>query len=152
MVCAMTTSDVSTAPARRPGVVTFIAVILYIQAALALIAGISLLIWRNDVLDWLEQEGAPLTDGALTGTIIGEFLAAVLLFLAAAGLMRGSSGWRLVIAIVQGIAMAFAVYTLIAHHVGGLVYRSVFTLFIGAFVLWALYANDDSDRFFEENG
>ena len=125
---------------------------MYVQAGLAAIAGISLLIWRDDVLDWLEQEGAPLTDGALTGTIIGEFIAAALLFLAGAGLMRGSSGWRLVIAIVQSLAMALAVYTLIAHHVGGLVYRSVFTLFVGVFVLWALYGNDESDRFFEENG
>ena len=148
----MTTTQTVGTPARRPGVVTFIGVILYVQAALAAVAGISLLIWRNDVLDWLEREGAPLSDGALTGTIIGEFIAAALAFLAAAGLMRGSSGWRLVVAIVQGIAMAFAVYTLIAHHVGGLVYRSVFTLFVGVFVLWALYGNDESDRYFEENG
>jgi hypothetical protein len=133
-------------------VVTFIAVIMYIQAALAAIAGVSLIIWRNDVLDWLEQEGAPLSSGGLTGTIIAEFIAAVLLFLAAAGLMRGSSGWRLVIAVVEGIAMALAVYTLIAHHVGGYVYRSVFTLFIGVFVLWALYGNDQSERYFDENG
>ena len=48
--------------------------------------------------------------------------------------------------------MALAVYTPIAHHVGGLVYRSVFTLFVGVFMLWALYGNDESDRFFEENG
>ena len=148
----MTTTETAPSPTRRPGVVTFIAVIMYVQAALAAIAGISLLIWRNDVLDWLEQEGAPLTDGGLTGTIIGEFVAAALLLLAAAGLMRGSSGWRLVIAIVQSLAMALALYTLIAHHVGGLVYRSVFTLFIGVFVLWVLYGNDESDRFFEENG
>lgn len=148
----MTTSETIVTSARRPGVVTFIGVILYVQAALAAVAGISLLIWRNDVLDWLEQEGAPLGDGALTGTIVGEFIAAALALVAAAGLMRGSSGWRLVIAIVQGISMAFAVYTLIAHHVGGLVYRSVFTLFVGVFVLWALYGNDQSDRFFEENG
>ena len=66
--------------------------------------------------------------------------------------MRGSSGWRIVITVVQSLAMALAVYTLIAHHVGGLVYRSVFTLFVGVFVLWALYGNDESDRFFEENG
>ena len=147
-------SSTSTAPATtaRPGVVSFIAVIMYIQAALAVIAGVSLIIWRNDVLDWLEQEGAPLSSGGLTGTIIAEFVAAALLFIAAAGLMRGSSGWRLVIAVVQGIAMALAVYTLIAHHVGGYVYRSVFTLFVGVFVLWALYGNDQSERFFDENG
>ena len=148
----MTTPETVATPARRPGVVTFIAVILYVQGALAAVAGISLLIWRSDIRDWLEQEGAPLTDGALTGTIIGEFIAAVLLFLAAGGLMRGSSGWRIVITVVQSLAMALAVYTLIAHHVGGLVYRSVFTLFVGVFVLWALYGNDESDRFFEENG
>ena len=138
--------------ARRPGVITFIAVILYIQAALAFVAGVSLLIWRDEIVDWLEQEGAPLTDGALTGTVIGEFVAFALLFLAAAGLMRGSSGWRMVIAIVQGVAMGFAVYTLIAHHVGGFVYRAAFALFVGVFVLWALYGNDESDRFFAENG
>ena len=148
----MSSTGTAGSTVRRPGVVTFIAVIMYVQAALAAIAGISLIIWRNDILDWLEQEGAPLTDGALTGTIIGEFVAAVLLFLAAAGLMRGSRGWRLVITIVQSIAMGLAVYTLIAHHVGGLVYRAVFTLFVGVFVLWALYGNDQSDRFFEENG
>jgi len=147
-------SSTNTAPSTtaRPGVVTFIAVIMYIQAALAVIAGVSLIIWRNDVLDWLEQEGAPLSSGGLTGTIIAEFIAAALLFIAAAGLMRGSSGWRLVIAVVQGIAMALAVYTLVAHHVGGYVYRSVFTLFVGVFVLWALYGNDQSEQFFDENG
>ena len=105
----MTSTDTAPFTARRPGVVTFIAVIMYIQAALAVIAGVSLIIWRNDVLDWLEQEGAPLSSGGLTGTIIAEFVAAAILFLAAAGLMRGSSGWRLVIAIAQGFAMALAV-------------------------------------------
>jgi hypothetical protein len=125
---------------------------MYIQASLSAIAAVALLIWRNDVLDWLEQEGAPLTDGGLTATVIGEAIAAALLFVAAAGLMRGSSGWRLVVAIVQGVAMGFAVYTLVAHHVGGFVYRSVFTLFVGVFVLWALYGNEQSDRFFEEHG
>ena len=148
----MSSTDTAPSTTARPGVVTFIAVIMYIQAALALIAGVSLIIWRNDVLDWLEQEGAPLSNGGLTGTIIAEFVAAALLVIAAAGLMRGSSGWRLVIAVVQGIAMALAVYTLIAHHVGGYVYRSVFTLFVGVFVLWALYGNDQSERFFDENG
>jgi hypothetical protein len=147
----MTTASAPSTTA-RPGVITFIAVIMYIQAALAAIAGVAILIWRNDVLDWLEQEGAPLSSGGLTGTIISEFVAAALLFLAAAGLMRGSSGWRLVIAIVQGFAMALAVYTLIAHHVGGYVYRAVFTLFIGVFVLWALYGNEQSDRYFAEHG
>jgi len=139
-------------PTRRPGVVTFIGVILYIQAALAAVAAISLLLWRDDVLDFLEDQGSPLTGGALSGTIIGEVVAALLLFFVGNGIMRGSNGFRLFVAIVQGLAMVLAVYTIIVHHVGGLVYRGVFTLFIGVFVLWALYGNEESDKYFETNG
>jgi hypothetical protein len=139
-------------PTRRPGVVTFIGVILYIQASLATVAALSLLIWRNDILDFLEKEGSPLSDGAFTGTIIGEAIAAMLLFFVGSGIMRGSSGFRLFVAIAQGLTMALATYTLVAHHVGGYVYRGVFSLFIGVFVLWALYGNAESDKYFETNG
>ena len=139
------------APTRRPGVVSFIGIILYVQAFLAAVAAVSLLIWRDDVLDFLEKEGSPLSDNAFTGTIVAEVIAAVLLFLVANGIMRGSSGMRLLVAIVQCFSMGVAVYVLIAHHAGGYVYRGVFSLFIGVFVLWALYGNDESDRFFETN-
>ena len=138
-------------PTRRPGVVTFIGVILYIQAALATVAAISMVIWRNDVLDFLEEQGSPLSEAGYTGTILGEAILAVLLFLVAAGIMRGSSGMRLFVAIVQCISMGFAVYILIAHHVGGYVYRAVFSLFVGFFVLWALYGHPESDEFFDTN-
>jgi hypothetical protein len=142
----------SATPTRRPGVVTFIGVILYIQGVLAAVAAVSMLIWRDDVLDFLDKEGSPLSDSAFTGTIISEAIVAVLLILVANGIMRGSSGYRLFVAIVQCLSMAIAVYVLVAHHVGGLVYRSVFALFIGVFVLWALYGNDESDKYFETNG
>jgi len=142
----------ATTPTRRPGVVTFIGVILYLQGFLAAIAAAAMLIWRNDVLDYLEQEGSPLSDGAFTGTIIAEAIVAILFILVGNGIMRGSNGYRLFVALVQSLAMALAVYTLVAHHVGGYVYRGVFTLFVGIFVLWALYGNDESDRYFETNG
>ena len=137
---------------RRPGVVSFIGVVMYIQGFLAAVAAVAMLIWRDDVLDFLEKEGSPLSDGAFTGTIIGEAIAAVLLIVVANGIMRGSKGMRLLVAIVQCFAMALAVYGLIAHHVGGYVYRGVFSLFLGLFVLWALYGNEESDRYFEAHG
>ena len=137
---------------RRPGVVSFIGVVMYIQGFLAAVAAVAMLIWRDDVLDFLEKEGSPLSDGAFTGTIIGEAIAAVLLIFVANGIMRGSKGMRLLVAIVQCISMAVAVYVLIAHHVGGYIYRGVFSLFIGMFVLWALYGNEESDRYFEAHG
>jgi hypothetical protein len=144
-------TDYDTLPTRRPGVVTFVGVVLYVQAFLATVAAVSMVIWRNDILDFLEEQGSPLAEGAYTGTILGEAIVAVLLFLVAAGIMRGSSGIRLLVAIVQCISMGFAVYILIAHHVGGYVYRALFSLFVGFFVLWALYGNDESDRFFDTN-
>ena len=138
----------STVTPTRPGVVSFIGVILYVQSFLAAVAAISLLVWRNDILDLLEREESPMSSGVFTGSIVGEAVSAVLLFVVARGLMRGSNGMRLFVAIVQCLSMALAFYILIAFQVGGYVYRGVFTLFIGAFVLWALYGNDASDRFF----
>jgi len=134
---------------QRPGVVTFIGVVLYIQAFMAAVAALSLLIWRNDILDFLEREGTALSSGAFTGTIIGEAIAAVLAFVVGNGIMRGSNGFRLFVAITQGLTMALATYTLIAHHVGSYAYRGVFSLFVGVFVLWALYGNEQSDKYFE---
>ena len=137
---------------RRPGVVSFIGVVMYVQGFLAAVAAVAMLIWRDDVLDFLEREGTSLSDGAFTGTIIGEAIAAVLLIIVANGIMRGSKGMRLLVAIVQCFAMALAIYGLIAHHVGGYIYRGVFSLFLGLFVLWALYGNEESDRYFETTG
>ena len=134
---------------RRPGVINFIAAILDIQAAMAVTATLSMTIWRGPILDFLEKEKSPLSSGAFTGTIVAEAVSAVLLFLVASGLMRGSKGIRLLAAIIQGLMMAFAMYILVAHHVGGYMYRAVFSLFVGVFVLWALYANNESDEFFE---
>jgi len=136
-------------PVRRPGVVSFVAVILYVQAFLAAISAVSLLIWRSEILDFLDREGSPMSGGVFNGTIVGETITAVLLFVVAGGLMRGSDSIRLFVAIVQFLTMAFALYVLVAHHVGGYVFRAVFSLFVGVFVLWSLYGNDESDRFFE---
>ena len=142
----------STSPSdARPGVVTFIGVVLYIQGFLAAIAAASLLIWRNDIVDFLEQEGSPVSDGVLTGTIVGEAVAALLLIVVGNGIMRGSRTWRFFVALAQGFSMAVAMYVLVAHHVGGYVYRAVFSLFVGVFVLWALYGNDESDRYFRRS-
>ena len=110
----MTTQQEETS--RRPGVVSFIGIILYVQAFLAAVAAISMLIWRNDILDYLEKEGSPLTGGAFTGSIIGEAIATVLLLWVANGIMRGSNGMRLFVAIVQCFSMGSAIYVLVGHH------------------------------------
>jgi hypothetical protein len=130
-------------------VVTFIGVILYIQAFLATVSAVVLLAFRDNIQDFLSDNGSALSDGSVTGTIIGEVIAAILLFIVAAGIMRGSKGMRLFVAIVEAIVMGIALYTMVTHHAGAYLYRGFFTLLVGVFVLWALYGNDRSEAFFE---
>ncbi len=85
----------------------------------------------------------------LTGTAVGEIIMAVLLFLVAAAIMSGAKWARLAVAIVLGIRMAVAVYWMIVHFGGGLQWNALLTVGIGIFVLWALYGNDASERYFE---
>lgn len=139
-------------PVPRPAIISFIGVILYAQAFLAAIAAISLLIWRDDIVDLLERDESPMSSGFLSGTIVGEAITAVLLFVVAAGLMRGRDGVRVFVAVVQFLTMGLALYVLVAFNTGGYVFRAVFSLFVGVFVLWALYGKDESDAFFSASG
>ena len=134
---------------RRPGVVTFIGVILYIQAFLAAVSAVVLLAFRDNIQDFLADNGSALSDGSVTGTVIGEAIAAILLLIVAAGIMSGSKGMRLFVAIVEAVVMGIALYTMVTHHAGAYLYRGFFTLLVGVFVLWALYGNDRSEAFFE---
>ena len=76
-----------TALVRRPGVVTFVGIVLYIKAIMAVIVGIALLVERNNslLLDATGRDG-----DYITGTAVGEFIAAALLFAVAWAIMNGS--------------------------------------------------------------
>ncbi len=82
---------------------------------------------------------------------INEGVVAVLLFLVASGIMRGSRGFRAFVAIVEGIRMASALFLMLFHHNGAFVESGVVTLLIGTFVLWALY-HEKADEYFEATG
>jgi hypothetical protein len=132
--------------ARRPGVVTFVGVVLYIKAAIALVVAIAIF-FNRDNADFASITGRD--SDWLTGTAVGELIVAVLLILVAAAIMSGAKWARLAVAIVIGIRMAVAVYWMIVHFGGGLQWNALLTVGIGIFVLWALYGNDASDRYFE---
>ena len=131
---------------RRPGVVTFVGVVLYIKAAIAAVVAIALF-FNRDNADFMSVTGRD--SDWLTGTAVGEIIMAVLLFLVAAAIMSGAKWARLAVAIVLGIRMAVAVYWMIVHFGGGLQWNALLTVGIGIFVLWALYGNDASERYFE---
>jgi hypothetical protein len=140
----MTTSN--TAVATRPGVVTFVGVVLYIKAALAAVVALALVIERNndELLSVMGQ-----TSDTIWYAAIGEVIAAVLLFLVASAVMSGAKWSRVVVAIVLGLRLAFATYWMIAHIGGGLQWNAILSAGIAIFVLWALYGNKDSEKYFE---
>lgn len=131
---------------RRPGVVTFIGVLIYIHAFLSLVAGLALLAFRNDA-DVLSATGA--TSNELVVSAIAELIVATLLFVVGVGVMRGARGVRLFVAVVEGLRMGVAMWLMFWHHSGAYLFSAVITVAIGLFVLWALYGNERSDAFFE---
>ena len=143
----------SMAPVKRPGIVTFIGVILYIQAVLAAVSAVVLIAFNTRISDQLtRQTGVELDSGWAIGSGIVEGIVAVVLFFVAAGLMRGSRGYRMFVAIVEGFRMASAVFFMLYYHDGAYVETGMVTLLIGTFVLWALYGDEKSEEFFESTG
>lgn len=137
---------------RRPGVVTFIGVILYIQAALAAVAAIMAFAYKTRLSDAISaQSGVELSGDNLIVLGVIEAIVAVVLFFVAAGIMRGSRGMRLFVAIVEGFRMTTAFFYMLWHHDGPFIESGVVTLLIGGFVIWALY-HEKADAFFEATG
>lgn len=135
------------ATVRRPGLVTFIGVIIYIQAAMAAVAAVVTIAFSADSR---VQSHLGLTTAGLVWTGIWEALMAVLLFLVAGGIMRGSRGFRLFVAVVMGLRMASAVALMLIYHTGGYLYNGIITVLISVFVLWALYGYQPSDDYFRQ--
>lgn len=133
---------------RRPGVVTFIGVILLIQAFLNLVVGIVLLAFKDRIHDFLAENGATVSDATITTSWIGALIGALLLFLVGSGILRGSRGWRAFVVIVEAINMALAIYLMITHPHGSFFVQGGIALAIGVFVIWALYGHDASDEYF----
>jgi hypothetical protein len=139
----------SSAVARRPGVVTFIGVILLVQSFLAAVEGVVLLAFRDDVQDFLAEYGETLSDSTSTGLAVGSLIGALLLALAGFGILGGSRVWRLLTVIVVSLRMAFALYAMIVHPHGAYFTSGLVTLLIGFFVIWALYGHKESEEYFE---
>jgi len=129
----------------RPGVLTFVGIVLYIKAGVAAITGVAVLLQRND--DPFQSATGQSADELLVAAI-AEFVVAMLLFAAASGIMWGAPWSRLFVAIVLGIRLVVATYWLITHTGGGFQWSGVISAGIAIFVLWALYGNEQSQRYF----
>ncbi|HWD63019.1 MAG TPA: hypothetical protein VG369_11020 [Humibacter sp.] len=96
--------------ARRPAGVTLIAVLAWIEGAFNIVAGVLLLVSQNDpqVLDaWYGRT-------ALITSAILSILFGVIVVLIAGALLRGSRGARIVVTIVQLLAIVGNAFTAFA--------------------------------------
>lgn len=130
---------------KRPGVVSLIGVIMIIQATLTLVGGIVLLALSGEqrILEETDIE----TSGLIVAGIVSLIVGAIVL-LVALSLMRGGKGARLLVTIVQVIAVASASWTMFTHHTGAFLFQGLLTIGIAVFVIWALY-NERSDAYFD---
>ena len=133
---------------KRPGVITFIGVLIYISAAMAAISSIAAFLGKGTA----EAAALGLSDTSLVTAGIVEAIIAVLLVLTAYYLMSGSKGARLVVAIVMGIRLVAVVWIMLTHHVGGFLWSGLLSAAFALFVLWALYGDDRSEEYFEAIG
>ena len=132
----------------RPGVITFVAVVLYIKAVMAAVIGIVVLIERNNAVF---QNTTGQSSDELLVTAIFELGLAVLLFLAGGAMMSGVKWSRMLVAVVVGIRIAVATWWMVTHVGGAFQWNALLAVGVGIFVLWALYGNEQSQEFFEGN-
>jgi hypothetical protein len=131
----------------RPGVVTFVGVLLYISAAISALTAIVAFLNRNDD-SFLATAGV--TSDALMATAILEGVMALLLVLVASSLMSGMQLARFLVALVYGGRMLLAVYWMLTHEGGGFGQGGIITVGVGVFILWALYGHAESALYFDK--
>lgn len=99
------------AAARRPAGVTLIAVLAWIGGAFNIVAGVLLLIYKNEP----SVQAAGLSESTLITSAILTILFGLVVVLVAGGLLRGSSGARVVVTVVQVLAIAGDAFTAWAY-------------------------------------
>ena len=130
---------------KRPGVVTFIGVVLGIQAALAAVTALAIYLNRDNA-ELQSQTGQ--TSDELVALAVIKGLLALVLFLVGFGIISGARWARMAVAIVYGFLLAISGWYLVTHLGGGVQWSVLLQAGIAIFVLWALFGNDKSEAFF----
>jgi hypothetical protein len=131
----------------RPGVVTLVGIVVYINAAIAAVTAIAVFLNRNDGA-WQSTYGS--SDNELLTLAIIEGLFAILLFAVGSGVMSGAKWARLAVAIVVGLRLAVLTWFMLTHlGAGAFTWGTVIAMALGLFVLWALYGKDESVAYYQ---
>mgnify|MGYP001828126210 CR=1 FL=1 len=131
----------------RPGIVTFVVVLTYINAALYAVSSlVAFFLYGADAT----REDIGLSAGVLLGTGIGYAIVAIVMLFVGMSLARGNRTARTLVAIAMGLGIVVAIAAMILHHTAAYIGQGIGTLAFNMFILWALYGNDKADAYFEK--
>jgi hypothetical protein len=113
--------------AQRPGSVTLVAVLTYINGILNVIGGVIILFTRDSMVSGNSSALAGITTAAIISIILG-----VIILIVARGLLRGSSGARAVVGVVMVIDIVNGVLLLFSSQLANGVIQILWALLIMA--------------------
>ncbi|MEN8239770.1 MAG: hypothetical protein ABFR53_11295 [Actinomycetota bacterium] len=129
----------------RPGVVTFIGVLILIKSGISLVTAGALFL----AVGGEQAASAGTSDTSLVTAGILELLGALLLYIVAWYLLKGREGARLFVAVVIGLHLAATVWVMLDHGTGGYEFTGLISAAFSLFILWSLYGNERSDEYFK---
>jgi hypothetical protein len=129
---------------QRPGVITFIGVIMLIQAALNLVAGIVMIALNSQqrIIDETNLTSGELVTSGIISLVVGAMVGLVTL-----ALLAGSRVARGLVAAVQVLLVISATWHMFFNHTGAWLFSGLLQVAIAVFVLWALY-NEKADAYY----
>lgn len=109
----------------RPGSVTFVAVLTYINGILNVIGGVILLIARDQVAGSAGGGVAGITTAAIISILLG-----IIVIIVARGLLRGSPGARVVVTVVMIVDIVNGVILLFSGQLASGIVQILWSLLI----------------------
>lgn len=130
--------------AQRPGVITFIGVIMLIQAALNIVAGVVMIALNSQqrIINVTNLTSGELITSGIIALVVGAIVGLVTL-----ALLAGSRVARGLVAAVQILLVITATWHMFFNHTGAWLFSALLQIAIAVFVLWALY-NEKSDEYY----
>jgi hypothetical protein len=127
----------------RPISVSVVAIIAFMQGIIAISVGLGLIIERNDanLLEHINRSSDTLTTYG-----VGSMIWGALALLVGYGLWRGSGWARIVVAILEVLALFGGILLLFSWD-GHYLWQGIWQIIVSLFVLWLLF-NPRADEFF----
>lgn len=131
---------------RRPGVVTFVAVILFINALMAVFVGVGAYLQRDNADI---QANLGLAESQFIWYMVAELVLALLVVIVALGILSGAKWARMLVTIGMGIRLVQAAVFATAGGEGstGVMAAAIYVL-IPLLVLWAVWGHDKGEAWF----